>query len=129
MNNLKAFSLAVLVSVGVAGMQGITAQSTSESEQGSSMQMGDMMKQCRTQCPQTTGSIDKTMKVMEDAKQSNDPAKMRAAIEAGEKNLSKRKNHMNTCMSMMDMMQNMKGNHMGGMMAGHDQTQPDGKPK
>ncbi len=124
-NRMKSHLIALLIGAGTILSPLAVAQSSNGSMgNSSSMHMGDMMKQCKTQCRQTTASIDKTMKQMDEAKQSNDPAKMRAAINDAEKNLSGMKNHMNTCMNMMDMMQKMHG---GNMMSGHDQMQPSGK--
>ncbi len=82
--------------------------------QGSSMNMGDMMKQCKDHCQRATTAIDQTRKDIETAEQSNDPAKMRAALEQTDKRLSEMSEHMNSCMSMMSMMQNMQGMESGG---------------
>lgn len=83
-NKRKTFILAVILAAGTTAAQIATAQSSGKAQQGS-MQMGDMMKQCKTHCSQTTESIDKTMKSMDEAKQSNDPAKMRTAIDDAQK--------------------------------------------
>lgn len=80
------------------------------------MSMDDMMKGCREHCAQTSASIDRMTQSMDEAKQSNDPAKMRAALDQAQKPLADMKQHMDMCMNMMSMMQNMKG--MGGMMGG-----------
>lgn len=73
------------------------------------MNMGDMMKQCKDHCQRTTTAINQTRKDIEAAEQSNDPAKMRAALEQTDKHLSDMSQHMNSCMSMMNMMQIMQG--------------------
>ena len=59
-------------------------------------------------------SIDQLTKMMEAAKQSNDPVKMRAALDQGQKQLSEMKQHMTMCGNMMSTMEKMPG--MGGMM-------------
>ena len=92
------------------------------------MSMDDMMKECRTHCQETTTSIDQLTKRMDEAKQSNDPAQMRAALDAAQQPLTEMKDHMTKCMHMMSMMQGMhggrgghmmgEGGHMGGMMHG-----------
>jgi len=46
---------------------------------------------------------------LEDAEQSNDPARMRAALGQARKSLAEMKNHMSMCMNMMDMMEKMHG--------------------
>ena len=76
-----------------------------------SMPMDDMVKQCRERCSTATKQMDDMMKKMSDARTSNDPAKMRAALEDVQKPLTEMKGHMDQCMTMMDMMQK-----MGGMM-------------
>ena len=55
-------------------------------------------------------------KALEAAKQSNDPAKMRTAIDEAQKQLTEMKEHMTKCSNMMSMMEKMQG--MGGMMKG-----------
>ena len=103
----------------------VTAQQPAPSGQMKSMD--DMMKECGTHCQATTTSIDQLTTKMEAAKQSNDPAQMRAALEEAQKPLTEMKDHMTGCMNMMSMMQNMpggmggmrkegSGGHMGGMM-------------
>jgi hypothetical protein len=79
--------------------------------------MGDMMKQCREHCQATSRSVDHVLKTTRDARESNDPAKMRAPLDQIEKPLSDMREHMNMCMTkMMDMMEKMGA--MGGMMGG-----------
>jgi len=73
------------------------------------MSMDGMMKGCQEHCQQTSASIDQLMKSMDEAKQSNDPAKMRAALDQAQKPLADMKQHMNMCMNMMGMMQKMHG--------------------
>ena len=75
----------------------------------SQMSMDNMMKGCREHCQQTTASIDRLMQTMEEAEQSNDLAKMRAALDEAQKPLTEMKEHMSMCMNMMDMMQKMHG--------------------
>lgn len=88
------------------------------------MHKKNMMNQCKSQCRQTENSIDQTMKLMQDAKQSGDTAKMRAAMNQAEKNLAAMKGHMNMCMREMNMMQNMHG-----MMSGQGQMQSPNRAK
>lgn len=78
------------------------------------MSMDEMMKQCREHHQSTVKSIDQMTKMMEGAKQSNDPVKMRAALDQSQKQLSEMKEHMTKCGNMMSMMEKMPG--MGGMM-------------
>jgi hypothetical protein len=78
------------------------------------MSMDGMMKECSEQHQAVTKSLDQTSKTLEEAKQSNDPAKMRAAIDEAQKQLADMKDHMTKCGSMMNMMQKMQGGMMKG---------------
>jgi hypothetical protein len=60
-------------------------------------------------CQETAKSIDQTTKALEEASQSNDPARLRAANDQARKALAEMKNHMSQCMNMMDMMEKMHG--------------------
>ena len=80
--------------------------------------METMMKECQTHCQETTASIEQMMTKMHEAKQSNDPAQMRTALEQAQKPLAEMKDHITQCMNMMSMMQQMPGG-MG--------SQPKGK--
>jgi hypothetical protein len=61
------------------------------------------MKECRQHCQRTRESAANLQKTLEDAKQSNDPAKMRNAIEQAQKPLAEMQSHMDMCMNMMGM--------------------------
>ena len=78
------------------------------------MSMDEMMKECREHHQSMMKSIDQMTKMMEAAKQSNDPVKMRAALDQSQKHLGEMKEHMTKCGNMMSMMEKMPG--MGGMM-------------
>jgi hypothetical protein len=86
----------------------------SEMKTTGKMSMDEMMKECREHHQSMMKSIDQMTKMMEAAKQSNDPVKMRAALDQGQKQLSEMKEHMTMCGNMMSMMEKMPG--MGGMM-------------
>jgi hypothetical protein len=77
------------------------------------MSMDKMMKECSEHHQSMTKSIDQMSKMMQDAKQSNDPVKMKSAIDQAQKQLTEMKEHMTMCTSMMNMMEKMQG--MGGM--------------
>ena len=94
-------------------------QPASPSGQMKSMEktsMDEMMKRCSEHHQAMTKSVDQLSKTLEGAKQSNDPGKMRAAIDQTQKHLSEMKEHMSMCGNMMSMMEKMDG--MGGMMKG-----------
>ncbi len=80
------------------------------------MPMDGMMKDCMKHHQASMKSIDQMSKMMEGAKQSNDPGKMRTAIDQAQKQLAEMKEHMSKCENMMSMMEKMDG--MGGMMKG-----------
>jgi len=79
--------------------------------------MDDMMKNCREHCQMSMKSMDGLAKTVADAKASNDPAKMRAALDQVENPHADMRQHMNMCMNMMTMMQNMQR-----MMGGQQQA-------
>ena len=113
---MRIRAILVVVAISTTITAGTFAQSakspSTEPQKGSQMMsMDDMMKQCRDHCSKASKSMDETMKMMNDAKQSNDVNKMRAAMDQMQKPMADMKQHMNMCMSMMDMMQK-----MGGMM-------------
>jgi hypothetical protein len=86
----------------------------SEMKSMGKMSMDEMMKECREHHQSMTKSVDQMSKTLEAAKQSNDPGKMRAAIDQTQKHLSEMKEHMSMCGNMMSMMEKMPG--MGEMM-------------
>lgn len=86
-------------------MQGMQMQKMSKNQ---------MMQSCHKHMQSMMDSNAQTTKDIEAAKQSNDPAKMRAALDEAEKALSP----MKGCMKMMNMMQNMHGK--SGMMGSNN---------
>lgn len=104
-----AVGAALLLSFSVIAQQPPPKQQ----QPGQMMSMGNMMKGCREHCEATTKSIDQMTKTMAEARQSNDPAKMRAALDQAQKPLGEMQEHMKMCMNMMTMMQNMQ-QMMGG---------------
>lgn len=105
MITLVVFGAALLLGVAVFAQQ-------QQKQSGQSMSMDDMMKGCKDHCQKTMTSIDQTTATMKQARESNDPAQMRSALEQGEKSLAEMKNHMSSCMSMMNMMGNMDMKNM-----------------
>jgi hypothetical protein len=102
----------ILAADGVPGQE--KQQPSQKSEMKPKMPMDEMMKQCSEHHQAMTKSVDQMSKTLEAAKQSNDPGKMRAAIDQTQKHLSEMKEHMTMCGNMMSMMEKMPG--MGGMM-------------
>lgn len=77
--------------------------------------MNQMMQGCHKHMQSTMQSNAKTIKDIEAAKRSNDPVKMRSALDEAKTALSQTNEHMKGCMMMMNMMQNMHGKGMGNM--------------
>ena len=77
--------------------------------------MGKMMQSCHGSMQKMQQANDQARQAIAAAKQSNDPAKMRAALDQAEKALTDMSDHMSTCRGMMSTMQNMHGM---GMMGG-----------
>lgn len=120
--------VAVLFGVAAAAHQ----RTDKPSQKTGQMSMDDMMTGCREHCQANMKSIDQMEKTMADAQASNDPAKMRAALEQARKPLTDMREHMSMCMNMMSMMEKMHGGRgMGGMMggAGHMEMMSGGQIK
>jgi hypothetical protein len=117
-----AFSLAVIpmAAVYLWAQQPNMGANNGESMQG--MQMGNrqgmmgngMMQGCQKNMQSMMEANTQTTKDIETASQSNDPQKMRAALDEAAKTLNSRNEQMKTCMGQMNKMQNMKDMH--GMM-------------
>jgi hypothetical protein len=104
-------AVVALFGVGAVAQQQVRPAQPSGQQQRAQgqMSMEDMMKGCREHCETAMKSTDTLAKTIADAKASNDPAKMRAALEQAEKPLADMRQHMNMCMNMMTMMQKMHG--------------------
>jgi len=125
---MKRYRLSVLVlSSGIAVLSSsfFIAQQTlsqqnppqkGEMKSTGDMSMGGMIKQCHEHHHAMTKKMDEVSKTLEEAEESNDLAKVRAAIDQAQKQLAEMKEHMNMCGNMMHMMEKMQG--MGGMMKG-----------
>lgn len=100
----------------ILGSGSLSAQQKQPSQKGEmgNMSMDGMMKECSEHHQAVTKSLDQTSKTLEGAKQSNDPDKMRAAIDEAQKQLADMKDHMTMCGNMMNMMQKMQGGMMKG---------------
>jgi len=109
----------ILASGFLAAQQPPSQQEKQPSQKGEMKSMGNMsmnrmMKECSEHHQAVTKSLNQTSKTLEGAKQSNDPDKMRAAIDQAQKQLVDLKDHMTTCGNMMNMMQKMQGGMMKG---------------
>lgn len=120
MKTLGVFVFVVVVSAFILTAQQSPGQEKQKpSQKGEMKSMGNMsmdgmMKECSEHHQAVTKSLDQMSKTLEGAKQSNDPAKMRAAIDEAQKQLADMKDHMAMCGNMMNMMQKMQGGMMKG---------------
>lgn len=139
-NEIRLLSLTAAIALMLASSVGaqqteISNQPTQDMKDMPGMQMKDgqmqkshnmsndqMMQNCHKNMQSMMDSNAQTTKDIEAAKQSNDPAKMRAALDEAEKALSPMNEHMKTCMNMM---QSKHG--MGGMMPDQDNQKKEPK--
>ena len=113
-----AIAVALIIPLGVLA-QAEKPENAQKHEHGM-MGMHDMMKSCREHCQQTSASVDNVLTSLREAKASNDPARMRAAIDEAEKPLGAMQQHMSMCMNMMNMMHGQGMGNMHGGMMDHD---------
>ena len=119
-NTAIASTVVIFLASGfLAAQQPSSQQEKQPSQKGEMKSMGNMsmegmMKECSEHHQAVTKSLDQTSKTLEGAKQSNDPDKMRAAIDQAQKQLADMKDHMAMCGNMMNMMQKMQGGMMKG---------------
>ena len=109
-SGLLAIGAAVILTVSAIAQSRPSSGQTSPSQSaqpGQTMSMADMMKTCQEHCQTTSKAIDQLTRTSDEAKASNDLAKMRAALDQTQKPLAQMKEHMNGCMNMMSMMQKM----------------------
>jgi hypothetical protein len=120
MKRSKIVNTAIASTVVIILVSGfLSAQEKQPSQKGEMKSMGNMsmdgmMKECSEHHQAVTKSLDQTSKTLEGAKQSNDPDKMRAAIDQAQKQLADVKDHMAVCAKMMNMMQKTQGGMMKG---------------
>jgi hypothetical protein len=86
--------------------------------QGKQTSSEDMMKSCQKHGSETMAALDKLDKTIASGRESSDPAKMKAALDEAQKELTEAKHHMSMCPMMsggmmhhgnMDHMQHNKG--------------------
>jgi small-conductance mechanosensitive channel len=109
-HGLLAITATVLLTASVLAQSQPSSGQTSPSQsaqRGQTMSMADMIKGCQEHCQATSKTIDQLTQTIDEAKASNDPVKMRAALDQAQKPLADMKQHMSGCMNMMSMMQKM----------------------
>lgn len=132
-NSLIAITMAMALTIAVSaqqpsmgnqqqnqGMQGMQGMQSGQMQHG---KMNQMMQNCRKTMQPMMRTNAQAKRDIDATKTSNDPAKMRSALDEAEKAIDGMNTHMSSCMSMMNMMQNMHG-MMGGGMMGEQQSHP-----
>lgn len=109
-------TLAISTHAGSNGMNGST--SPEKAGMGSGMSMMDMTTKVQGECMMASDTLGGLLKTVQDARKSDDKAKMTAALQRVEEHIAAMKAHMGQCTDMMGMMGHMMGGNMmkGGMM-------------
>jgi hypothetical protein len=134
---MKIASLAILsiAFAAVLSSQENSQQTSKAAGKNQKMSMSAMQKECQQHCSSRGQSISQLTQRLNQAEQSNDPAKMKAAIQEAKGQLNEMNSHMTACMNKMSMknmhhqgmMQDEHMKDMGGMM-GTQQQKPEGAP-
>jgi hypothetical protein len=103
------------------GMQGMEGMQGMQGQHGNTSQM---MQECHKNMQTLQQTNEKARQEIGTAKQSNDPAKMRAALDEADKALAGVSDHMQKCEGMMQHMQGMSG-----MMSGQQKDKKQTPPK
>lgn len=130
-NRVLAACFALLVTAGLWAQQSQSSSDPNQKPSSEQMSMGEMMKSCQKHCSASRESISKIRGEVDAALQSNDPARMRAALQQVQKPLAEMDDHMSMCMKMMsDMHGDMdhKSMDMDGMMSGKTKKEQRQKP-
>lgn len=120
MNLFFAALLAVSVPATVMAHE---EEKTNPKKDGMMSGMHEMMSECREHCEKAAASMGEVRESLSEARESNDPAQMREAIEEADAPLGMMQERMSMCMKMMDMMHGkgmsgMHGDGMSGMSGG-----------
>jgi uncharacterized protein YlxW (UPF0749 family) len=114
------FTFVIMFSLAAWSQQPSGSSSSQTQSSGTMADHNKMMQSCHEKMQSMMKSNEKVKATIEDAKKSNDPAKMRSALDDAQKAIDDMDNHMNNCMAMMqkmhgpgmhhpDHMQHMKG--------------------
>jgi hypothetical protein len=114
---MMPFALVVMAGVGLAAQQPPQPGTPGQPQAGPQMNMSGMMTQCQQHHQAMGAALDKVLASVREARQSNDPLRMRAALDQVETSLSGMQQHVSACTTMMNNMSNMMGMMMG-MMGG-----------
>lgn len=109
---LVVAAMSVLV---FAGQQATQSGAAGQPPAGDQMATAGMMKQCQEHHQAMRAALETALATTRDARQSNDAARMRAALEQVETSLAGMQQRMSTCTTMMSNMSNMMGMRGRGM--------------
>jgi len=112
-----AIVLAAVATVAVAGPQTSQSGGTTQPQMGGQTDMSSMMTQCQQHHQAMGTALDRALAIIREARQSNDPSRMRAALDQVETSLADMQQRVSGCTTMMNNMSNMMGMMMG-MMGG-----------
>ena len=132
MNKMIATTLLVFGFVSIAPAQTGTpgAQPTPAQEEQKGMMpggMSGMMEHCQMHCRDNMTAMSTLSKQVEEARQSNDMTKMRAALDAVAKHHTAMREHMQTCMNNTQPGDSKAASP--GTQGGHHQHHPGSAPK
>lgn len=117
--SLGAIVLAAVAAVAVSGQQTSQSGGTGQPQMGGQTDRSSMMTQCQQHHQAMSTALDKALAIIREARQSNDPSRMRAALDQVETSLADLQQRVSGCTTMMNNMSNMMGGRQGmGMMGG-----------
>jgi hypothetical protein len=133
MKILIATTLLALCSIanaqGQSGTAGSQAASADAKQKGMMKGgMSGMMEHCQMHCRESMTAMTTLSKQVEEARQSNDVNKMRAALDAVAKHHSEMRHHMQTCMRNAPTGDSKPGSP-GAQGGGHQHPHPEPAPK
>jgi hypothetical protein len=117
--------VAALSGLVLGGQQPSQPGGTTQQRTGGQMDMAGMMKQCQEHHQAMRTALDTALATIRDARQSNDPSRMRAALEQVETSLAGMQQRVSTCTTMMNNMSNMMGMMGGRQGMGMRRGRPD----
>lgn len=114
MKRVSAIAGASLMLVMLASQAQEPRSRQAEQQESANQMPMQMMHECMGHCQAMSGSMQKLRATVEQARKSNDPAQMRAALDKVQTHMSSTEEHMNGCMQMMDRNDHGAADHGGG---------------
>jgi hypothetical protein len=98
-----AFSRIALMLVAFAALTALASAGPQQPASGQ-MDMKAMMAHCQGQHQEMSSALDKALATIRDARESNDPQRLRAALDQTEGSLTTLRQHISMCSTMMSKM-------------------------